>query len=639
MGALFLALLELTFVMVSVMLFHSLRKSIGSSPFYLSLGMFFVLGQIVTSSNLMIDPGVSGLQVNLGHTMLMAPYLVALLIVYVVDGTLEAQRLIIGFLAVLVGFYFLASVITSQCAWSTYVTEAEDNSRYLRAVFEQSKRTVLASSVATVGDLFVLPVVFQFFYNRKARLYFAVLGTLVFTQVIDSFVYQAIALPHLEDWWGQLRATYLARAGSLLWLSVLTTVYLAMVPIDTSGSRRPMDIILDFLRAYGQMRELRQSLREWEGRYRTVIQSISDLIFIADQDGRVLNANPAALKVLGLHVSDSFRLQDVIRSAEEKPWEWAEIWHTLRQQGPGGAGISRLDCRAVPRGGGEVLELDASISQGELGEAPVAVVSARDVTARHRLERERRQLEEQLIHVQRMDAVGQLAGGVAHDFNNLLHTIRGSLDALNKQWDLSAPSRAMVSNIEEATARASELTRQLLGFARRGKYQLDRHDTADIVDTVRALFEPVAGHNMQLRVIVAPEPMIVMADATQIQQVFLNLLLNARDAVQSKGEAGGRIVLRAEVASEHTPGWAFRTDPAAEPKQYLCVRIRDNGTGMSPETMKSLFTPFFTTKGVGKGTGMGLAMAYGCVGNHHGWIHVESELGKGSEFTVFLPRL
>jgi signal transduction histidine kinase len=133
--------------------------------------------------------------------------------------------------------------------------------------------------------------------------------------------------------------------------------------------------------------------------------------------------------------------------------------------------------------------------------------------------------------------------------------------------------------------------------------------------------------------------MIVMADATQVQQVFLNLLLNARDAIQAKGDAGGRIVLRAEVASEHTPGWAFRVDPAAEPSRYACIRVRDNGTGMSPETMKNLFTPFFTTKGVGKGTGMGLAMAYGCIGNHHGWIHVESELGKGSEFFVFLPRL
>jgi signal transduction histidine kinase len=197
----------------------------------------------------------------------------------------------------------------------------------------------------------------------------------------------------------------------------------------------------------------------------------------------------------------------------------------------------------------------------------------------------------------------------------------------------------MVSNIEEATSRASEVTSQLLGFARRGKYQLERHDIADIVAGVGALFEPVAGRNIQLRTMVAPDPMIVLADATQIQQVFLNLLLNARDAIQAKGDSGGRIVLRAEVGSEHTPGWAFCGRAGALPTEYVCVRVRDNGSGMTPETMTKIFAPFFTTKGVGKGTGMGLAMAYGCIGNHHGWIHVESELGKGSEFFVFLPRL
>jgi PAS domain S-box-containing protein len=412
-----------------------------------------------------------------------------------------------------------------------------------------------------------------------------------------------------------------------------------MCPIDTSGSRRPLDIVLDFFSAYSQTRELRQSVREWEGRYRIVVQSISDLIFIADRDGRVLNANPAALKALGLRVADSFRLQEVIRSADDQPWDWEALWRDLMQHTSGSTGIPHHDCRAVPGAGGEVIELDASITQGELNEAPVAVVSARDVTARRRLERERRQLEEQLMHVQRMDAVGQLAGGVAHDFNNLLHTVRGSLDSLNKQYDLSAPSRAMVSNIEEATSRASELTSQLLGFARRGKYQLERHDVAAVVAGVAALFEPVASRNIQLRTMVAPDPMIVLADATQMQQVFLNLLLNARDAIQAKGDSGGRIVLRAEVASEHTSGWAFRARAEASPMEYVCVRVRDNGSGMSPETMSKIFAPFFTTKGVGKGTGMGLAMAYGCIGNHHGWIHVESELGKGSEFFVFLPRL
>lgn len=639
MGPLLLALLQLTFVTAFVLLFHSLRKTVGSSPFYLSLGMFFVLGQLVASANLTTGAGAGGLQVNLGQTTLLAPYLVALLVVYVVDGTHEAQRLILGFVAALAAYYYLASVLVGQGAMAYLSSPESGDGVFLQAILEQSRRTVLATSVATVGDLFVLPVLFQFLYNRKARLFFAVLGTLVLTQVVDSVLFQIVTYPHLEGWWHQLRATYLARVASLLWLSALTTFYLARVSTETDTRRRPLDILLDFFRTYGQMRELRQSLREWEGRYRIVVQSTSDLIFIANEDGRVLNANPAALRALGLRPGEPFRLQDVIRSADDKPWDWADVWRTLREQGREGPGIPHLECRAQPHGAAEPLELDASVSRGELLDAPVAVVTARDVTLRRRLERERRQIEEQLVHAQRMEAVGQLAGGIAHDFNNLLLAIRGSLDGLARQIELSAPSRAMISTIEDAAARASELTRQLLGFARRGKYQPERHDLADLVQGVRSLFEPVAGRQIALRVLVAPDPMIVMADAAQLQQVFLNLLLNARDAIQAKAEPGGCITLRAEVASEHTPGWTLRPDPAGVPSCYVCVRVRDNGVGMTPEIRRNLFTPFFTTKGVGKGIGMGLAMAYGCVANHHGWIHVETEPGKGSEFFVFLPRL
>ncbi|MBN2448885.1 MAG: PAS domain S-box protein [Lentisphaeria bacterium] len=636
MGALFLALLELTFVMVSLMLFHGLKRTIGSSPFYLSLGMFFVLGQIVSSANLMVDPGLSGFRVNLGHTTLLAPYLAALLIVYVVDGTLEAQRLILGFVALLFGYYYLASVIASQCAWSTWITLGDDNSRYLQAVLQQSKRTVFATFVAQAVDLVVLPILFQFFHNRRSRLFFSVLGTLVLTQVIDSFLYQIIAYPELEEWWNQLRTSYLARAGGLIWLSGLTTVYLHMFPIEESGERRPLDIVLDFLGGYGRTRELQKSLREWEGRYRIVVQSSSDLIFIADHQGKVLNANPAALRALGLRPGQEFSIQDTARRQDDIPCDWAALWMDLQRGGPNA--ILHQDWKAITTAG-DTIELDASISRGELREAPVAVVSARDVTARRRLEREHRQLEEQLVHAQRMQAVGQLAGGVAHDFNNLLHTIRGSIDGLSKQWELSAPSRAMVSNIDEAASRATELTAQLLGFARRGKYRMERYDVAEIVDKARSLFEPVAGRDILLKTIVAPDAMIVCGDSTQLQQVFLNLLLNARDAIHEKDAPGGRIVFRAEVAAEHTPGWQFRDQPEADPRRYVCVRVRDNGIGMTPEIQRSIFDPFFTTKGVGKGTGMGLAMAYGCVGNHHGWIHVESERGKGSEFFLFLPRL
>ncbi len=635
MASLVLALLELTFVMVSIMLFHSLKKTIGNAAFFLTLGMFFVLAQIVSSADLLVDPGLAGFQVDLGHTLLLAPYMVAILIVYVVDGTLEAQRMILGFLAILFGYFYLANVIASQCAWATIrMAASSDTHHCLESVFLQGRRPVVASFLANAVDFFVLPVIFQIFHNRRCRLFFSVLGTLVLTQVIDSFMYQLVAEPHLGQWWDQLRTTYLARATAMIILSSLTTVYLHMFDVEKHGQRRPLDIILDFFGAHVRAQELQKSIREWEGRYHIVVESTADLIFIVNAEGSVLNANSAALRAVEGDRRPGLRLTDCLQESDGTPCVWEKVWQDLH------APDAQVDFVhkewRVPKAD-DSLELDAHVSKAELSENPVALVVARDVTARRRLENERQRLQEQLIHAQRMEAVGQLAGGVAHDFNNLLHTIQGSLDGLAKQWDLSDPSKAMIGNIHEATERASSLTQQLLGFARKGKYKSVRLDLTEVMEKVWALFRPVVAKDVNCKIITAPRRMIIEGDATQLQQVFLNLLLNARDSLPKGGE-DKKIVFRGEPAARYTPGWEGRPDSAKSPDDYVCVRIKDNGSGIPEDVRGSIFDPFFTTKPVGEGTGMGLAMVYGCIGNHHGWIHVESELGKGSEFFVFLPR-
>jgi PAS domain S-box-containing protein len=515
----------------------------------------------------------------------------------------------------------------------------EESSRYLEAIFIQGRRVVVASFLAHAVDLFVLPIIFQIFQNRRCRLFFSVLGTLVMAQVIDSFVFQLIAYPQLNEWWRQLRMTYLARASVMIWLSTLTTIYLHMCNIKESRSRRPLDIIFDFLGGYGKAQELQKYLLEWEGRYHVVVQNSSDFIFIVDDGGGVLNANDAALTGLGYDPDTvGFHLPSILRDIDGNPCDWDAIWYELyHAEGDGTGKLYHVEWQVLTASG-ETILLDANISKAHLMEKPAAVVIARDVTARRRLEEERRGLEEQLMHAQRMEAIGQLAGGISHDFNNLLHTVQGSLDGLAKQWELSAVSRALVGNIEEATSRASELMKQLLGFARKGKYHTERLDVAEIMERVRSLFEPVAHKNITFKMIVSPDPMIISGDGTQLQQVFLNMLLNARDAVHET-QAPGKIVFRAELARDYTPGWQFCERPDAEPAEYICVRIKDNGAGIPSDVRQSIFDPFFTTKGVGKGTGMGLAMAYGCIVNHHGWIHVESEVGKGTEFFIFLPRI
>ncbi len=635
MSTLLLAFLELTFVMVFIMLLHSIKRSVGNPAFYLSLGMFFVLGQVISAFGIQINPGVAGLQVDVGNVVLLSPFLVALLIVYVIDGTLEAQRMILGFLAIIFAYYYLASLTATQCLWPGYFSRDPDFIYYLASSFLAGRRVAIASFAAIAIDLFTIPIIYQFFRNRRFSLFVCVLSTLVFGQVIDSFVFQLFDIPRYGDWWSELRSSYIAKALAMTWLSFLTTFYLHMWRLYHQERRRPLDIILAFLGAYGRAEQLQKHLREWEGRYRIVVEHSSEWIFIVDADGNVLNANPRGMQWLETAPASWTDFGAAFRYPDGYNCNWKDVWRRLNAVEHEQALLQDWVTES-PKGG--TVFLETQISMGEMSEKPIAIVIARDVTERRRMEDERQQLQEQLMHSQRLQAVGQLAGGVAHDFNNLLHTIQGSVDALNKQPRSSEAQRGMLGNISEALSRASLLTNQLLGFARRGQYRQERIEVTSLLDEVRRLFEPAAGKGTLLKIATAPEPMYLYGDDTQLVQVLLNILINARDAVQ--GQSGPRIVFRAEIAAAFTPGWNRRPENLNHraPEQFICIRVKDNGCGIPADIREKIFEPFFTTKDVGKGTGMGLAMAYGCIANHGGWVHVESEEAKGTEFFVYLPR-
>ncbi len=645
MGAynpLILAFLELTFVTVSMLLLHSLRRAIGAAAFYLLLGTFFVFGQFISSAGLMIDPGISELQVNMGTAVLLAPFMSALLVVYVMDGTQAARRLIIGFATVLLAYFYLAYLTASQCVSSEYSTVNAETLRFLGRVFLHGRRVAMAAFAAQAIDLFVVPILFQLFHNVRCRLFLAVAATLIFAQVIDTFVFHAItSWGKPLDWPQTLRATYLARAAAMIWLSGLTWFYLRLAKVQEDRRRNPLDILSGFFSSAGQAQELRRHIREWEGRYQVVVEHSSDLIFILDEDGRVLNVNEAAIRTLGYSERRfaGFFLPGIMRTPAGDTCLWPDIWEQIHPP------PSRTAATVVARQWtttittGKEVFLDVRISGAELHENPVALVIARDVTESRRLEAERRRLEEQLIHTQRLEAVGILAGGIAHDFNNMLHAILASAERLAGVGELGERGRALLDNILAVAERASGLTQQLLGFARKGKYQVERLHVADLMERVRTLFEPLAHESIELRMLVAPAPMFVQGDSTQLQQVFLNMLLNARDALIESGVPAPRIVVRAQPATRHTPGWELRPDRELSPEDAVVIRIKDNGPGIPYENQQRIFEPFFTTKEVGKGTGMGLAMAYGCITNHHGWIHLQSAPERGTEFFIFLPRV
>jgi two-component system, cell cycle sensor histidine kinase and response regulator CckA len=258
------------------------------------------------------------------------------------------------------------------------------------------------------------------------------------------------------------------------------------------------------------------------------------------------------------------------------------------------------------------------------GRAAEVIGSWTDVTSRI-------ELEEQLRQAQKMEAVGRLAGGIAHDFNNLLTVICGSSELVLMDTADDDPVHALVSEIQRAGQRAVSLTRQLLAFSRKQVLDLKVVDLNGIVTTVETMLRRVIGEDVALVTRVATAPVLVQTDPGQMEQVLVNLAVNARDAMPR----GGRLTIETGTFVM-TPEFCHAR-PGSRPGLYASLLVRDTGTGMTPEVRARLFEPFFTTKGPGKGTGLGLAMVFGIVKQSEGYVEVKTELGQGSSFTIYLP--
>ena len=247
---------------------------------------------------------------------------------------------------------------------------------------------------------------------------------------------------------------------------------------------------------------------------------------------------------------------------------------------------------------------------------------------------DRTQLEEQLRQAQKMEAVGQLAGGVAHDFNNLLTAIIGHLGLLQDSRSVPPDMAESLGEISRAARRAANLTSQLLAFSRLQVINIRPLDLNEVVTHLAKMLRRLLGEDIAVQLDFAPERLYFNGDASMVDQVIVNLAVNARDAMPAGGTL--RIATGSEVRVGRT------SDPLTDqvrPAPFVCLTISDTGSGIPPDVLPRIFDPFFTTKEVGKGTGLGLATAFGIVQQHHGWLEVESEPGRGTTFRIWLPRL
>ena len=278
---------------------------------------------------------------------------------------------------------------------------------------------------------------------------------------------------------------------------------------------------------------------------------------------------------------------------------------------------------------GEIKHID--IQARPLGDGRVIVMFS-DITQKHLAEEERQRLDEQIRQSQKLEAMGQLAGGVAHDFNNIMTSIQGNAQLLQMEEGLGEEASEMLGHIVQGTKRASDLTKQLLAYARKGKYQVVAVDIHEAIHEVVSLLHHSIDKLIDIRQELKADRPMIMGDPTQLHGALLNLAVNARDAMPNGGVltfTTSMIMVDKEICR--------KLGHNITPGEYLEIEVSDTGIGMDAAVMKRIFEPFFSTKQIGKGTGLGLAAVYGCVKNHHGSISVDSEEGKGTRFSILLP--
>jgi two-component system, cell cycle sensor histidine kinase and response regulator CckA len=387
------------------------------------------------------------------------------------------------------------------------------------------------------------------------------------------------------------------------------------------------DCLVAVVKDVTQFKGTQEELRRSEKRYRDLFNSVSDLIYTQDLEGHFLSANRAMTEIFGYELEEfiGHKTTDFMKP-ELRPLFYTEYIERIKKQGhnEGVTSYFARDGRKI------YLEYRSRLIKPGIGE-PYITGIGRDVTERILAEKEIKKLNKQMLQAQKMEAVGTLAGGIAHDFNNLLQGILGFTQMLLMEKNGNDPDTAKLKQIEKAAHRASELTQQLLAFSRKVESNLRPVDLNQELEQVRNLLERTIPKMIAIELHLEDHLNVIRADPAQLEQVIMNLGVNARDAMPDSGKLvfeTENVTLDQEYCKAHL---------GARPGRYVLLSISDTGQGMDRETLEHIFEPFFTTKGVGSGTGLGLAMVYGIIKGHGGYIMCYSEPGEGTTFKIYLP--
>jgi hypothetical protein len=428
----------------------------------------------------------------------------------------------------------------------------------------------------------------------------------------------AIALTTDQSAWRIWKSDFASSAPSYL-----LGAFAAAVIIKVSESSGYWLTLLLFAAPLYLTYKMYRAGKESDARQGAILEAAHDAIITMDSQLNIREFNPAAEQLFGYA-----RLEILGRNVELllPSVERAQQVRALNEyMATGGGPLAGREVELTGlRADGSDFPLELTVARLGSDNRSVLTGFARDIT-------ERRALEEQLRQSQKLEAIGRLAGGVAHDFNNILMSIMGAADLLLMQLGKNDAARDEANEIKQSVVRGAGLTRQLLAFSRRQAVRNRIFALGDIIHGMDTMLRRLIGPEIEFEIVCPPEPLLVMADSGQTEQVVLNLVVNARDAMPG----GGRVTVSVEEVEVDEAAAAALVE--GKVGRYARLSVSDTGTGIDEHTRAKLFEPFFTTKEQGKGTGLGLSIVYGIVKQSGGYITVVSEPGKGATFLIHLP--
>jgi len=398
----------------------------------------------------------------------------------------------------------------------------------------------------------------------------------------------------------------------------------SVVPVEVSakdlevGGKR---LCVAFVRDISERRAVTEALR----RTQAAVDKARDPIFWVKSDGSLAYVNDAACELLEYPREELLRLR--MQDISPSPISWAERWRRRSQEG-----AVRFERTHRAKGGREI-PVEVSVSVIEFEGEECHWVYTRDLTEQKRAQADKARLEAELLHAQKLESVGRLAGGVAHDFNNMLTVILGYAELLAASFPEGDPMLESLAEIKKAACRSRDTTRQLLAFSRKQLIAPRAVDLNALVTEAKNALSRLIGEHIALVFLPGDALWRVVFDPAQVEQTLVNLIVNARDALPS----GGRITI--STSNLHLDAEDCRDRLDAQPGDYVLLAVSDNGVGMDEQTLVHIFEPFFSTKEVGKGTGLGLATVYGVIKQNNGFIEVTSGKGHGSTFRLYIPRM